>query len=133
MAFTGKRMVGWDVFMFDLEKKKFWSLTEGGKACRPHFSRDGQKIAYVSTEADGKGDIWLMNPDGSEKLRITERNETYDYFPSWSADGKYIVFCSDTQHSLDKGHWALNLVRVSTKTIIPLLKSPGKDLFPDWY
>jgi len=133
MGFTGKKMIGWDVFVYDLGKKEYRSLTEGGKSCRPHFSKDGEKIAYVSSVADGKGDIWVMNPDGSDKTRITERDETYDYFPSWSPDGKYIVFCSDFQHSLQKGHWALYLVKVNTKRVIPLFKSPGRDLFPDWY
>lgn len=132
MAFTGKRTIGWDVFIYDLEKKEYRGLTEGGKACRANFSRDGQ-IAYVSSTADGKGDIWLMEPDGSEKTRITERDDTYDYFPSWSPDGKNVVFSSSPQNHRLRGNWALYLVRVKTKSIVSLFDSPGKDLHPDWY
>jgi len=132
MGFTGKRTIGWDVFIYNMQKKELKPLTEGGKACRPHFSKDGRKIAYVSAKADGKGDIWLMNPDGSEKRRITERNETYDYFPSWSPDGKYIVFSSSSQGHQKRGNWSLYMVEVSSKKIFPLFDSPGRDLFPDW-
>jgi Tol biopolymer transport system component len=132
MAFTGKRTIGWDVFIYDLEKKEYRSLTEGGKSCRANFYKDGS-ITYVSSEADGKGDIWLMEPDGSGKTRLTERDDTYDYFPSWSADGKYIVFSSSPKNHNLRGNWALYLVKVKTKIIVPLFDSPGRDLFPDWY
>jgi Tol biopolymer transport system component len=133
MGFTGKRTIGWDVFMYDLEKKEYRSLTEGGKSCRPHFSRDGRRVAYVSSEKDGKGDIWVMNPDGSNKERITERDETYDYFPSWSKDGQRIVFSTNFKHGLKEGNWDLYLVEVRTKTVVPLFRGAGRDLFPDWY
>lgn len=132
MAFTGKRTIGWDVFIYDLEKKEYRSLTEEGKSCRANFSREG-KIAYVSSTADGKGDIWLMESDGSEKTRITARDKTYDYFPSWSPDGKYIVFSSSAKNHRLRGNWALYLAKVKTKRVVPLFDSPGRDLFPDWY
>jgi Tol biopolymer transport system component len=133
VAFTGKKTMGWDVYVFERRKKEFTALTEGGKACRPHFSRDGHRIAYVSAEADGNGDIWLMNPNGIGKMRLTERDETADYFPSWSPDEEYIVFSSSLEHRIDRGNWSLFLVRVKTKEILPLFDSPGRDVFPDWY
>jgi Tol biopolymer transport system component len=133
VAFTGKKTMGWDVYLFERDNKKLTTLTKGGKACRPHFSRDGARIAYVSGKADGNGDIWLMNPDGTGKMRLTKRDETADYFPSWSPDEEYIVFSSSLEHRIDRGNWSLFLVHVKTKEIIPLLDSPGRDVFPDWY
>jgi len=133
LAFTGKKTIGWDVFLYDMDTRVLKVLTEGGKACRPHFSRDGMKIAYVSASADGKGDIWLMDPDGSNKLRLTARDDTSDYFPSWSSAQDYIVFSSSLEHRIDRGNWALFLVDVKTKEIIPLFDSPGRDVFPSWY
>jgi Tol biopolymer transport system component len=132
LGFTGKRLAGWDVFVADLTTGESRPLTEGGAACRPHFSPDGTKIAYVSAAGDGKGDIWLMNPDGGGKERLTERPETWDYFPGWSPDGKYIVFCSGTEHYPTEGVWSLNLIKVGTKRIIPLFSSGARDVFPDW-
>lgn len=133
IAFTGKKTMGWDVYVFERRKKELTALTEGGKACRPHFSRDGARIAYVSGKADGNGDIWLMNPNGTGKIRLTDRDKTADYFPSWSPDEEYIVFSSSLEHRVDRGNWSLFLVHVKTKEIIPLLDSPGRDVFPDWH
>lgn len=132
LGFTGKRTRGWDVYVADLSTGVWKPLTEGGKACRPHFSPDGGKIAYTSSEADGKGDIWLMNPDGSGKERLTERPDTYDYFVSWSPDGKYVVFSSGTKHYPTEGVWSLALVKIGTKRVIPLFGSGARDVFPDW-
>jgi Tol biopolymer transport system component len=133
LAFTGKRLLGWDVFVHDLESGRSTALTAGGKSCRPHFSKDGRKIAFVSSKADGKGDVWTMNPDGSEKTRLTERDETSDYYPAWSPDGKYIVFCSSVEHSYKKGRWSLFLVNVNSKSVIPLFSEFERSLFPDWH
>jgi Tol biopolymer transport system component len=133
LAFTGKRSRGWDAALFNLQTRQSHFLTEGGKSCRPHFSHDGQKLAYVSAEADGKADIWLMNPDGTGKKRLTNRNETYDYFPAWSPDDRFIVF-SSVDHYGDNlsGQWALYMVEVKTGRVKLLLDTPGADLFPHW-
>lgn len=132
MGFTGKRLIGWDVFLYDLAAGQWRELVKGGHSCRPRFSPDGRKIIYVSSEADGKGDVWMMNPDGSDKDRLTDRDETYDYFPSWSPDGKYVVFCSDSLGRLDRGHWSLYLLKVATRRVFPLFQSGHRDLFPEW-
>ncbi|GAF67991.1 unnamed protein product, partial [marine sediment metagenome] len=134
MAITAKRTIGWEVASYHLQTKKLTFLTEGGSSCRPHFSWDGNRIAYVSGEADGKGDIWLMNPDGNEKIRLTQRDKTHDYFPAWSPDDKFIVFSSTFSYKKKlKGDWALYLVEVENRKIILLLDTPGGDLFPDWH
>jgi len=129
ITFTGKRTLGWDVAIYDLKNKQTEFLEEGGKSCRGRFSPDGKKIAYVCSKADGKGDIWLMNPDGSQKTRLTKRDDTYDYFPSWSPDGRFIVFNSSLEHDhIGK----LCVVKVKTREVYFLFDSPGNDVYPDW-
>ncbi|MBE0460626.1 MAG: PD40 domain-containing protein [Candidatus Aminicenantes bacterium] len=132
VVFTGKRRFGWDVGIYDVQQKEVKFLEEGGKSCRARFSKDGKKLAYVSSKADGKGDIWLMNPDGSHKALLTKTTETYDYFPSWSPDGKHIVFNSSIQYS-HSGDWKICIIEVSTKKVFLLFDSPGNDVFPDWH
>lgn len=131
LAFTGKRAVGWDVAVFNTHSREVTFLNQGGDSCRPRFSPDGKHIAYVSSRADGKGDIWVMAPDGSGKIRLTERDDTYDYFPSWSPEGRYIVFSSSTQHS-HSGDWQIWVIEVSSRKTWLLFDSPGNDVFPDW-
>jgi Tol biopolymer transport system component len=131
LTFTGKRTMGWDVAMYDVRKKEVKFLDEGGKSCRARFSNSGTKLAYVSSTADGKGDIWTMNPDGTGKIRLTDRNETYDYFPAWSPDDRFIIFDSSRQHD-HNGDWALNVIDVESLEVRLLFDSPGNDVFPDW-
>lgn len=133
MAFTGKKLLGWGVFIHDFSSGTTRVLTEGGGACRPHFSADGRRIAFVSSAADGKGDIWLINPDGSGKQRLTDLPETFDYYPSWSPDGRFIVFASGTKHYPYQGQWLLAIVEVATKKVSPLFSSGARDVFPDWH
>lgn len=131
LTFTGKRTMGWDAATYDMQQNNVQFLDEGGKSCRARFSKDGEKLAYVSSKADGKGDIWIMNPDGSGKTRLTERDETYDYFPAWSPDSKFVVFNSSKQHDHD-GDWALYVIDIKTGEARLLFDSPGNDVFPDW-
>jgi len=129
LTFTGKRTLGWDVAVYDMKKKEVEFLEQSGKSCRGRFSPDGKKIAYVCSLADGKGDVWLMNADGSQKTRLTKRDDTYDYFPSWSPDGKFIVFNSSLKHNhIGK----LCIVDVKTGEVFFLFDSPGNDVYPDW-
>lgn len=131
ITFTGKRLMGWDVAVYDPQTQTVQFLEEGGDSCRARFSADGKKLAYVSGSADGKGDIWLMNPDGTDKIRLTEREKTYDYFPTWSPDGRHIAFNSSTQHD-HNGDWQLYIIEVQTKKTQLVFDSPGNDVFPDW-
>ena len=133
VAFTGKRAIGWDVFVCDLKTGEVRPLTDNGGTCRPKFSPDGNRIVYVSHEADHKGDIWTMKSDGGEKKRVTIRDGTSDYFPAWSPDGSRIVFCSNASSMYaDKGDWSIWIADPATGECRLLFDSPGRDVFPDW-
>jgi len=54
------------------------------------WTPDG-KIVFVSNEG-GKPNIWITNPDGSERKQLTT-NDAWNFSPVVSPDGKYIVFC----------------------------------------
>jgi len=56
-------------------------------------SRDGLRIAFNSNQ-DGHGfGLFLMSPEGLGQKRITSRG-SFDFHPSWSPDGGWIVFGS---------------------------------------
>lgn len=134
VAFTGKKTFGWGVALADLNAQKVDFISDDKGACRPQFSPDGRTVAYVTHASDGKGDIWLMDPNGGNKRRLTERDGTYDYFPGWSPDGKRIAFCSGAESQYPyEGQWALWIVDVATKEATLLFDSPGRDVFPDWH
>jgi len=72
-------------------------LTDNNAAdIQPDWSPDGSKIAFSSNRS-GSYDIWVMNSDGTNQVRLTS-NLSYDgspddeYWPTWSSDGNKIAF-----------------------------------------
>lgn len=57
------------------------------------WSPDGARIAFENEEdislSGGFGHIWIMDADGSNQVRVTQRQGTY---PHWTPDGTHIVF-----------------------------------------
>lgn len=68
------------------------------------WTPDG-KIVYYS-KASGSGDLWLMNADGSNQRQLT-MNAGLNFFPTVSADGRYVVFGSTRAGA--RGIWRMNL------------------------
>jgi len=71
------------------------------------YSPDGTKIAFdahedgVSWESGREWDVWMMNADGSGRRNLTAGNKVNDWGPSWSPDGKTIVFLSGLENVYD--------------------------------
>ncbi len=64
---------------------------------RPRLSPDGRRVAFVSTRADGGGDIWLMEAGGwfsQPALRKLTGIATADDQPCWHPDGDRLYFAS---------------------------------------
>ena len=60
------------------------------------------QIAFVS-ERDGNPEIYVMDADGENPRRLTN-NRHEDWAPSWSPDGKRIVFFSDRDGHVHAKH-----------------------------
>ncbi len=67
------------------------------------------KIAFASSR-DGNREIYLMNPDGSEQVNITNHRAN-DIYAVWSPTGEHILFVSDReQKEKGWGNWDLYLM-----------------------
>lgn len=64
----------------------------------PQYSPDGKLITFKSNLSDGRGDVWIMNSDGSHRRNLTPSlKSTEEWNPTFSRDGSKIYFVSGLQ------------------------------------
>ncbi|TMK96367.1 MAG: hypothetical protein E6G40_12260, partial [Actinobacteria bacterium] len=63
----------------------------------PDWSADGAKIVFRSTRDDQRGEIYVMNGDGSGVIRLTSDPAILKRRPVWSPDGARIAFVGGSQ------------------------------------
>ncbi|MDE0012597.1 MAG: hypothetical protein OXU36_15710 [Candidatus Poribacteria bacterium] len=66
------------------------------------------KIVFATRGVGENRDIYLMNPDGSEQVNLTNHRAD-DISPVWSPTGEHILFASDREHKT-WGTWDLYLM-----------------------
>ena len=82
-------------------------LLMGGTMC-PIFAKapTTPKILFTSTR-DGNREIYMMNPDGSEQVNLTQHPAT-DLQAAWSPTGEQILFVSDRQGTRVRDLYLMN-------------------------
>ncbi|MGH9832803.1 MAG: protein kinase domain-containing protein, partial [Blastocatellia bacterium] len=91
----------------------------------PKVAPDGTKIAFVS-DRTGQYDLYVMNMDGSG-LRGLTSNSARETGPSWSPDGRSIVFGIETAPLRESDIWVMS---ADGGKQVNLTKSPGYDTRP---
>jgi Tol biopolymer transport system component len=99
-----------------------------GRNATPTFSKDGKRIAFVSTRDGSKHQIYVINADGSNLKRITMDPATGYYNPQFSPDGKLIVYYSEKGDGMDQ-IWIMNADGSNQKL---LTGGIGHNIFPGW-
>jgi TolB protein len=79
-----------------------------------------------TSERDGNSEIYTMRPDGSRQTRITN-SAAQDYFPSFTTDGRHIVWESGRSGNQDV--WIMDSDGGSPRQLI---KDPAPDHIPEW-
>ncbi|MFN2577476.1 MAG: DUF4214 domain-containing protein [Pyrinomonadaceae bacterium] len=104
--------------------------TSSASETRPAFAPDGQKIAFVR---DFKA-ILTMNPDGGGQTMIVDGAvaglSSITSFPSWSPDGKKIVFkaiAKDSPNGAD-----IYVINADGTGLTRLTTDPADDSSPAW-
>ena len=70
------------------------------------LSPDGNRIAFVTTRAEGKANLWILDLKSRQATPLTS-GAGGDFRPAWSPDGQWITFSSDRGSSMEfaKGRW----------------------------
>ena len=92
----------YEIYVMDTDGGNQQRLTDNPNQDElPSWSPDGKRIVFSSVREghfENKfgitDEIYVMDNDGGNLQRLTE-NRKNDWFPSWSPDGKRIVFSSD--------------------------------------
>jgi len=104
-----------DVQLFDID----------GYCRTPALSPDRTRAAF-SCWVNGKGQIYVVNADGSNPYNISH-NAFCDIEPVWSPDAKRMVFISDRD-----GGWDLYVMDADGASQRQLTKSSGQVRHPAW-
>jgi Tol biopolymer transport system component len=96
------------------------------------FSKDGQWIAFTRGGGPGsvktatsEADVWKMRADKSDLQNLTPHTPGFDGYPSFSGDGKQIVFRSGRNGNLN-----LYLMNSDGSNVRRLTDDDANDLFP---
>lgn len=82
----------------------------------PQWSPDSKMLTYQSNTT-GHWDIWITPVSGGSPLQLTD-DPVFDYHPTFSADGKWILYASRINQFSD---FSLNIIPVMGGTPIQLL------------
>lgn len=94
-----------------------------GEAPAWHPSAD--QIAFRGCDNTGnRCGLWLMNGSGGNRAPLT--TTTADTRPTWSPDGRYVVFMSNGRD----GNFELYRVSAADQSVVRLTNDPAADLLP---
>ena len=96
-------------------------LTQGaGNEGEPCWIKDGTKLAYLSA-ANGKNEVWEMNPDGSGRKVIAsyENGDIEGY--SFSPDGKKLLFVAQVKYGQTTADIYPDLPKATGRVITDLM------------
>jgi Tol biopolymer transport system component len=128
MVFVDQSGSYFSIFLADSTGVKLKNLSLGAHdSFDPAVSADGKKIAFSS-----EGDIWVMNADGSNRIRVTRTVNASSGIistnPAWSPDGKRIAFVIST------GLWEhqIFVMNADGSDVKPLTEAEDNSRAPEW-
>ena len=113
------------LFILNLATKQARRVGNPGKWLdeEPAWSRDGRRIAFSSTRG-GNYDIWVMDADGANLVRVTD-HPAREQDPAWAHDDKSLFFTAQRE-----GHGQIYRVWLDDKRVERITKSPYDSLMP---
>jgi TolB protein len=130
LAFVSGRTGEPQIYIMDKDGANVQRMTDGGYAISPSWSPNGSMLAFAWNRKYGAGDpggydIYLMDIASKNWLQATHEAGVND-FPSWSPDGRHVVF----QRQI--GHRTQIWTMLADGTNQQQLTSSGDNMMPNW-
>ncbi len=117
-----------DIFVADASGSNAIDITNTANNSAPAWSPNGSRIAFASTRNNPSGDLFLVNPDGSNVVRLTYNVASSVGHPAWSQDGTRIAFNCQVQAGNDD----ICTINLDGTGFARLTSDPASDSFPTW-
>jgi len=92
----------------------------------PAYSSDGVRIAFVSLQS-GTPEIWVVDSDGTNPVKVTSLGGLVPWVPAWSPDGSSIAY-----YVLTEGRGDIYVVSANGGTPKRLTTGPYNNMNPSW-
>jgi TolB protein len=125
MAFVSDRSGSPQIYVKDLAKGREERLTFEGKYNTSPAWSSMNRLAFSQMQ-DAVVDIFTMNPDGTNIVRLTE-NQGNNEDPCWSPDGRYIIFSSNRT-----GEYHLYIMNANGQNQSRITYLEGAQTAPSW-
>lgn len=121
----GAGAVGSELVLYDRSGKALKTVGELGSYMWPQVSPDGKRIAFLS--GDPLWNVWIVDLERGTRTRITF-DSAIKAQPSWSADGKKLVYVAGTG-----GHTTIRAKAANgTGSEETLVEEPENSAFPQY-
>ena len=140
IAFSSNRDGNTEIYVMAADGKNQRRLTNNPASdYSPSWSPDGKRIAFVSRR-DGHvhpirgwstSEIYVMDADGGNQQNLTN-DPHHDWYPSWSPDGKHIVFGSDRDRDNNPHNTEIYVMNADGTNPRRLTNNLTEDMYPAW-
>ena len=92
VAFVSQRDGDVAVWLIDADGANPRKLVKGRE---PSFSPDGRRVVFTSSAFHDNDEIYLIDLDGSNRVRLTDNRRKFDWFAAWSPMGDRLAYNSE--------------------------------------
>jgi TolB protein len=130
IAFVSGRTGLPQIYTMEADGTNLQRMTDQGYAVSPNWSPNGQFLAFswmrkYGPGAPGSNDLYLMDIASKQWVQLTHDSNRSD-FPSWSPDGRHIVFQSNRTGT--EQIWSM----LADGTKVQQLTFTGRNSQPNW-